>query len=283
MAIIKRNYAKEQRFHDYSTLEGMRVEVPATSVNLVGGAGLEHMSQPGFINPYVEDAVQRFPLGTRLTHGDRIFRYAKAGSSSLAVGKLMQMPVPLAGHIDEAINEPAAEATTIAFTPNTVTTDDIAANALQDGYIYINDDTGEGYMYRIRSHPALTGGASGVITLVDPIVVLPGASATATVLFPMWRNVILHPSPPTALVAGVTVAAVTGSNFCWLQVKGPCPVLIEGTVVIGQEVRASEGVDGAVTPLDYDEATQADFGEVGRVIAVNADTEYGGIWLNLPY
>lgn len=276
--MASRNIAYQPRIGfnvPHMTAEGMVLWIPEVS-NVFADS---QFVRNGIVDPFATSTTQEYALGSELWYHERRFRYALNGGVALTVGKLVQSVVPLAGHIDEAINEPAVGATEIAFTPNTVTTDDLAANALADGYIYINDDTGEGYMYRIKSHPAITGGTSGVITLFDPIVVAPGASATATVLHNSLRNVIVHPSPNTAPVQGVTVSAVAADSYCWLAVRGPTPVLIDGTVVIGEVVVPSSNTDGAVMASA---AFETDGPIVGDVIAVNATTEYGAIRLWLP-
>lgn len=268
-----RNMNEQRGVVIQQTREGMMLLVPPSDLFVTGAP------TPRAINPFRTTTNQEFPLGTKLIYGDRAFVYAKAGAVALAVGKLMQAVVPLAGHIDEVVNSPAAGSTTIAFTPNTLTTDDLAANELADGYILINDDTGEGYLYRIKSHPAILGATSGTLTLYDPIELTLGDNATATVFRNRYRNVILHPSPPTALLAGVTVAAVAASEYCWLQQKGPCPVLTQGTLVIADLCVPSATVDGAVMPSA---AIETDGPVVGHVFAVNADTEYSCIWLDIP-
>jgi len=253
------------------TVEGMTIRIPPSD--------FKHMTvQDGHTDPFSTSTTQLYPLGTELYYADRVFRYAQAGGTALAVGKLMQSVVPLAGHIDEAVAVSVAGDTTLTFTPNTVTTDDLAANELADGYIYINDDTGEGYAYRIKSHPAITGGTAGVLTLYDPVLLATGASATATVLHHRYRKVIIHPSPPTAAIAGVTVCPIAANSYGWLQVQGLCPVLIDGTVVIKNSVVPSANTDGAVMAAIDFQLEQI----VGHVMAVNATTEYGAILLSIP-
>ena len=105
------------------------------------------------------------------------------------------------------------------------------------------------------------------------------ADATATVLHHPYRKVIVHPSPQTAQLVGVTVAAVAANAYCWLQYSGPCAVLTQGTLVIGDSCVPSATVDGAVMPSA---AFETDGPMVGHVMAVNADTEYSPIWLGLP-
>ncbi len=262
-----RNIFSRAQFAWGMTPEGMQVRT-VQSIKLNRDAA--HYN----IDPFVTGGTtQLYPLGTEVWWGDRKFKYAKMGASAGAVSTLMQSVVPLVGHIDEVCSTTAvAGDKTINFTPNTVTTDNLAANELQDGYIYINDDTGEGYLYRIKSHPAIIGGTSGVLTLYDPIVVATGASTTATVLHHPLQSVIIHPSPPTAPVVGCCVCAVTGGDYCWLQTWGPCPVLCAGTIVIANNVIPSATADGGVDPAASN-GTDAELQQIGVCMAVNATTE----------
>ncbi len=263
----------ERRQRPVATTDGMLLFLP-TSARVTS-----QDVNPAFVNPFITGGtVQQYPLGTELWYGSRKFKYAKAGSVALATAKLMQSVVPLAGHIDEVCGGGSAGATTINFTPNTVTTDDVTANELADGYIHINSGVGLGYAYRIKSHPAILGAASGILTLYDPLVITTATTAKATVFHNPFRNVILHPSPPTAPVVGVTCCVVTASEYCWLQFQGPAPVLIDGTVVIKNAVVPSGTADGAVMArIDFQLEP-----DMGVCMAVNATTEYGLICLNLP-
>lgn len=230
-----------------------------------------------------DDTIQKFPLGTEVKIGDRLFRYAKAGGVALAVGKLMQMVVPIAGHIDEAVDVPVAGGLVVSFTP---TSTNITADQYANGYLYVNDDTGEGYAYRVKSHPAITAAAAGNITLWEDIRLAFGAAATCTLVTSKYDAVIVHPSPPTAMVVGVPTRAITASRWFWMQIKGPVPILTDGTVVIGEYVVASDAVDGAVEPADAaitDGTPPTGHGEVpvGVCMAVNATTEYSLIDLRL--
>jgi hypothetical protein len=199
---------------------------------------------------YTTDSTQKFPLGTRLScyGGQEVYRYALEGGAGVEVGALCQSLVPLAGHINEVCGSSAVGATTLDFTPNTVTTDDLAANELAGGYIYIYDGVGEGYKYRVATHPAIVGGVSGTLTLYDPIKVAT-TGLLATVIHNPYYKFLIHPGPPTAMVVGWTVTAVTASHYTWLQTHGPCCALIDGTVIMGEEVRPSEDDDGAVACL----------------------------------
>ena len=264
-----RNLVIKHRGGIYTTGEGMELHVPPSGFDwraVMGGS-------PGVIDPYAESVFQQFPLGSKLVYGEEIYRYCQNGGVALKVSNLTQALVPLAGHINEAIGEPSVGDTTIAFTPNTATTDDLALNELQDGYIIIYDNTGEGHKYKILSNPVIVGAVSGVLTLVDPIRVAPVAASVATVIHNRFKSVIVHPAPITAIPAGFVQNIVTASYFFWVLTQGPTGFLVDGSLVLGEHVRPSEDDDGAVTNMDFNEGTTTlpNDGIVGRVMDIGAD------------
>jgi len=262
-----RNVTNPRRFTQVSLEEGMVLTIPCDD-------NLRDIVMPGSVDPYAESATQQFPLGTKLEYGEEVYRYAKEGGAGVEIGALVQSIVPLAGHINEVCGSGAIGDTTLDFTPNTQTTDDMALNEFARGYVYIYDGAGEGAKYLIKSHPIIVGAVSGVLTLYDPIRIAT-AGLVATVIHNKYYGFLIHPGPPTATVVGWTVAAVTASYYCWLQTKGPLCALIDGTVVMGGEVRPSEDDDGAVAAQDYDEAADADHGVVGTVMEIGADATGG--------
>lgn len=275
----RRNITKKRNFTIRSLEDGQTLFIPPDD-------NLNDIVIPVAIDPYAESATQEFPLGTKLLcyGGEEVYRYALCGGTGVEIGALVQSVVPLAGHINEVVGTAAIGDTTIAFTPNTATTDDLTEDELAGGYIYIYDATGEGCKYRVASHPAITGATSGILTLYDPIrIATVTGTSVATVIHNPYRKFIIHPSPPTATVIGWTVAAVTANYYCWLQVHGPLCALIDGTVVMGQEVRPSEDDDGAVAAQDYDEADDANVGIVGRVMEIGADAAGGAATYGFIY
>ncbi len=277
-----RNILRRVRYAKYTLRNGMELHVPASDLISV-------LNIPSEIDPFtVDDVSQQFPLGTKLTYGERAFRYAQMGAVAGVAGSTYQSVVPLVGHIDEVIGEPAIGATVIDFTPAVDSTDDLAANELADGIIYINDSVGEAYDYEIASHPAIAGAILGVLTLRDPIVVAPDAAATGTVVHNPYRAVIIAPAPPTAPIVGVGINVVTASRFCWLQTAGKKSVLTDGVVVIGELVIASDGVIGAVEPADLaltEAAPPTGHGQrtLGYTLVVNATGEHSLINLQLDH
>jgi hypothetical protein len=238
----------------------------------------------------IHDTQQHF-LGTwGSTPDGRLFRYAQNGAAALAPGKLVQSVAPVAHHTNIACNVArAVGATAISATDGGTGG---AIDLYTEGYVHVNDEAGEGIYYPIASAWAQGAGAahalfaSGAVATVNlaPGVTVKTALVAATSEISLTANqfdaVIIHPSPNTARIVGCPIIDVTISYFFWAQVAGPCAVLTDQTVVIGQHVRASDGVDGAVEPLDRD-GTAEDEQEVGSVIKVNADTEYALIHLNL--
>lgn len=264
-----RNITIKRRWSEVVLPSGMVITIPPDD-------NMKQITVNDDIDPYATSANQEYPLGTRLEYGREKFRYALCGASNVEIGALCQSVVPLAGHINELCGTTAVGDTTIDFFPAAATTDDLAENELAQGYIYIYDAAGEGAKYRIKSHPAITGQTAGVLTLYDPIRILTTTGTSkATVMHNKFYKFIIHPAPPTATPCGWTVTAVLATYYCWLQTKGPLTVLIDGTVVMGQEVRPSEDDDGAVAAMDYDEGTYAELGAVGQVMEIGADAAGG--------
>ena len=204
---------------------------------------------------FEQHQYQKADLGTPLEYDDgRLYRYGLAGATALATGKLMQSVAPLAGHTNIACDVARAiGAESISATLNTTAA---AIDIYAEGYVHINDATGEGYLYRIAkacsagdAHAAAT--STGVLTVnlaagVTVQVALVAATSEVSFTRNTYHSVIIHPSPPTAELAGVTQRAVTALYYCWLQRKGTCTVLGDGTLLAGLPIQASITVDGAV-------------------------------------
>ncbi len=273
--MVDRNLTHFFRGGRFHTDEGMEVEIPPS-----GFAWREIASFPSRIDIYTQSVSQVFPLGTKLVYGEETYRYAQMGAGTVEIGAVCQAVIPLAGHIAETGTVAQAIGDTqMTFTPNTVTTDDLAANELQDGHAFYYDGTGEGHIYKVKSHPAIIGGQAGVLTLLDPIRIVNAAGSAITVTHNKYKSVIIVPdTSTTAVPVGVTVIAVTTLYYFWLQTKGPACVLVDGTIIMGQEVRSSEDDEGAVAAMNYDEAVGAtgeDSGKIGRVLEIGADATGG--------
>lgn len=240
-------------------------------------------------NRYTEDSrPQIFPGSYGQTPDGRMFRFVKCGGVAIAAGKLVAVEAAAADHAARSVASAAsANDTSVTITAGSSTA--FTEDEYADGYLNIEDDTGEGYIYKIKSHPAAATSASLVVTLAPGHHLRAALTTATTVGFVRnpGRDVVIHPSIPVSPVIGVTQRALevgtTSSNYSWgwVCVKGYTSVLVDGTLVIGQEVRPSEDDDGAVAAQDYDEANDANTGTVGRVVYIGADTEHAVVDMSL--
>ena len=226
------------------------------------------------------DGNGRYPWGTLMMLPDgRQFRYVRAGGT-IAAGLLAQSEVPEANWDELAVNTFALGDKTMAITLGATAMD---LNEAAWGYVNVEDDTGEGYAYSIFSNPAIGSGAEGTFVLNTGVRLAAVAATTVGVLKSPYRDIIVHPSPPTAIVVGVVQQAMVAGNCGWVQVWGPCSVLTEGTLVIGDSVQPSSSADGAVTPMTLTEGTpNVEIApNVGWCMEVAATTEYSMIFLRI--
>jgi hypothetical protein len=228
--------------------------------------------------------TQRHELGQVMWLPDgRAFRYARAGGSDIAVARLCQATV-MDADLDElavAAAEPLLNTDGTANQSLGLTLgsgEALIADDLKEGFVAIEDDAGEGYLYKVSGHSAAEASALATINL-HPHVDLQVALTTSTTALAMrnqYRDVILHPAPWTAFLVGITVRVLPAGQYGWLAVLGPCMCLTEGTLVAGSPCIPSATADGAVAP-----ATAATEPVVGHVISVSATTEHSVIHARL--
>ena len=235
-------------------------------------------------DPFQESSTQLFPLGTKLIYNDRTFRYAKMGGSNVSAGKVLQAAVEL-GSAGDHQDLGMAASTTAAAGVTQISIDtagtDLSANQYAEGYLYVNDGTGEGQCFRIKSHPAHDHSTDPtvVITLHDKVVTaLAQANSKLTLSQNPYGGMIVAPHAESGAALGVTTIDMTANYYGWIQTGGPAAVLTSGTLVIGNNAcRALATLDGAVLP-------QVDAGVnpvLGWVMVVNSNTDYSLIWLTI--
>lgn len=239
---------------------------------------------------YEESIIQKYPLGKRLVLGERVFKYAmNSTAAALASGRLMQGPVPVDNHTAQVL------ATTIAAdTTNLVNVTlggtAVTKNQYKDGWLWIEGGTNIGACYKIKSHPAQSGTTSNVIITLYDLVAEALTASTETISFVknLYKDVIIHPAPPTAALAGVplidvTISTSTVKYYFWIQTAGPAAVLAEHStkaLVVGEDCVADDAVNGAVSGMTG--ATNTDV-IVGRVIDLAADGVCALVDLNISH
>lgn len=226
---------------------------------------------------------KRFPFGTKLMLQDgREFRYAEIGGTNIATARLCQAEVPGANFDELAVAAAAVGARAVSVTNGATT---IADGLFDEGFLNVEDDAGEGHLYKIADHDAESAGSAAFeVRLAHGLIVAWTASTTVGLSKHPMKDIIIHPSPNTAALVGVTPTAINANLFGWVQVKGPASVLTDGTIVIGDSVMASDGTDGAVEAFGLTEGTpNAEITPiVGQVAEVAATTEESLIILNVP-
>ncbi len=188
---------------------------------------------------YQESQDKNCPLGTRLRLNDgRTFQYCLNGAGTLALAKTVQGPANLTTEIDldegsnDAGNIPAKGDTQVTLTVGSTITADLYA----DGYFYTTDDTAEGQMYKIKSHPAVTSGADGVFTLYDSIRVACAAATTYGLAKNPYSGVVIQlasGTTQTSRTVGAPLIPVTAAYFFWAQTWGDGIGWLNGTEGVG--------------------------------------------------
>ena len=230
-------------------------------------------------------STQRFPIGTVLRKGTRWWAYAESGGT-IAAARLAQGKIPMAAHDALAPVAASAGATSFTITLPGSGSDDFTANEYAGGIVYAQVNGTPGYAYEIATHELGDISTSGTMEVFlapgeNLAVALATGDDMAFVKNP-WKEVIIMASPQTARIVGVTTAAMADDEYGWLGVKGPHPILMDGStaVLAGHAVRPSEDDDGAVATFEGDTAAVSDMGIVGQVADIGGDAEISLIDLN---
>ena len=268
-----RNATVYYRGTQFSTREGMVLTIPLSNFDwktVNGGV-------PSSIDPASESISQLWPFGTRLQYGEKIFRYAGNAAVALDAGKVIQQAALVSGHELDMVTAAAAVGdTTVTVTP--VTTN-ITANQYQDGYLFGNDQAGEGINYQVLSNPAITATATGVLTLKDPIHTAWTSSVQTGLRKNPYDAVIVVPvTTMTGIPVGVVNKNVTASYYFWLQTRGPAAIFGVGSLVAGHNATMNlTTTAGSVKPDDGNGTLPV----IGRVMTVAVTTEHSLIFVTL--
>lgn len=191
-------------------------------------------------NPYEESSVQLFPIGTKLTIGDRVYRYSKNGAGTLTASMVLQGAAEqnAAASVDIVVDAAAAAGTyEVSLTSQAAIA--VAANYYKEGYLFINDEAGEGQCFKIKSHDALVGTTAGsVFVLYDPIVTALTVASQVGLRKNLFDMPIVAAAPLTNRCAGVAPIGVTAAYYFWSQTGGPAAVNAHAAITVGQVVYA---------------------------------------------
>ena len=228
--------------------------------------------------------AKRRALGTVLELPDgRKFKYVKNGSGAITAGKGVASKQMVANHDMDLVTAAAAAGASEV----TVTLGGTAATANQysDGYLYTNDGTGEGQIYRIKSHPAADASATLTLTLDenDKLVDALDSTTLSGLIENPYNEVVVSPTTVVSRTVGVRTTSLAASEYGYVQTNGLASILMGGAAVSGEPLRleGNSGQPGAFIKLDRD-GTDENEQEIGVCQGINAvDTDYCLAFLNI--
>ena len=218
------------------------------------------------------------PLGSVMHLADgRRYKYGRATATEIATARLCQQTLNSA-NFDELV-VPTARLAGVSQVTVTTGATACAADLLADGYLNVEDDAGEGYLYTIAGNDAAATTATLTIRLRETLQVAWTTDTTVLIYVNPYAQIIVHPSPATAMLVGATNRVIPASNYGWWQTWGPCSIVTQGTVIINERVIDSATADGAVAPTASTAAGEEFY--VGVVMEVAATTEESLISLQI--
>jgi hypothetical protein len=224
-------------------------------------------AQEGLYTPTVD---QKYRLGQELwtQHGSlrRKWRYVKAGATQLEAALMCTSEAPAGGLLEEVAGVGYTSSIGDKNLSMTVTTGNgITDGELQDGLLVVNKVTGIGYMYPISDNRWITSDTILNLDLYEPIRIATDATTEFSILKCPYMDVIVAATTITAAPIGVPQTVIAANYYGWVQVKGPCAMLVDAgdTIVIG-EPAGKPGTNGTA-------------GGVGLVANDGTDVVYGRV------
>ena len=257
-----------------------------------------------------QHSSQRHPLGTRAyTKDGRVFRYANAGAA-ITRGRLCQARAPGSWSDDMVF---AAANYAIGTTQVTVLvacgstaakSSDGTENYFKEGYLFINDGTGEGQYVPIKRQglwtTASTAGHYSTVEFQDgaflPVAVT-SASECGFVLN-AYKRVVMQPKAITSIPVGIAPRTVTSGYYFWLQTWGPAAYWAGGTLQAGKSAIVDFGTNTGYIRIITTETwkgtgttaggmssdlklTGLFMPRIGTIMEVGANNEVGMVYLTI--
>ena len=230
---------------------------------------------------YEESLTAKFPLGDRITLGDRTFIYSSAGEA--LTGGFLCEQATLGGATTTLQNTcavtVAAPIGSVKVYVNALTTAQ-SANVFSDGYASIWDATTTGmcYLYRIKSNSALaTSGTTSYITLYDELHIALTTSDQVSIMVNPYKSIVTATAAAGGGALGVAPISVTSAYYFWLQTYGPAAVYPEAAIDPDEDVVRSDATAGSVCKR----ASAAEGQVVGYSLHIGTAAESSIVFLTL--
>jgi hypothetical protein len=197
----------------------------------------------GDVDIWAESATQLFPLGTKLIRGEQTWRYTLNGGVAGVAGVPVQGAAAAHAEQDDDIVVAAAAAAG-AYTVSLTSTADLdtspndTADTFAEGYLVVNDEAGEGHLYKIKSNEAFSGTDNSTFTLYDPIKVALTTSSEVGLIRNPYAGVVATAAVCTRPALGVYPFAVTLGYYFWMPTGGPAPCVAHAAIAVGDYVVA---------------------------------------------
>jgi len=196
-----------------------------------GQEGITNLAVPDDIGD--SDALQKYPVGTKLMDGERVFYYAKA--SSVGIPKTdYGIKNGYRQHIAYATVAVAAAigdktlVIDIANTDGIAKTGAIAVNELAGGFVVIFGHDDDAHVCRILENTVMTaaailaGNTEMTLTLQDEINATLAPNVDHAECMAHWALGCEWNQDTEEPVIGVAHKKVTADHWFWLQTWGPC-------------------------------------------------------------
>lgn len=255
--------------------EATPLGTPYDSFSAVAAAN--YAGQQSTVTTNVASGIVR--LGTKArTRDGRTFILCRMGAVAGVAGSLYQGSAPVAGNLAMTPSAAAVGATSVTLTMGATS---VTQNQYAEGWLQVDTTPGNGIMYGIDSHLAITNGVAGVINLAkdEAIQVALTSSSRVGLIANPFADVIVTPTTSTGRVIGVPLFAIPIGQYGWVQTWGPCPVLINGTPAVTAPVVNSATTAGAVDV--WTAGAQPTATLVGYMMQVGVSTKNNAVYLTL--
>jgi hypothetical protein len=147
----------------------------------------------------------------------------------------------------------------------------LAADLLAGGYLIVSEGTlGVGQTYRLKGNTAATS-AAVTFNLEEPVRVTTTGTCKVDVKIHPYASVVVAPTSQTSAIVGAAQFAIASSEYGWLQTRGVCAILAQGTVVVGDGLVPANTTTTGTVVSRADASLEA---SIGYALHGGASTDY---------